>query len=96
MYFTNFSHCAGVTSIVEPNRRKSGYILFVSKTWGDWNAKDYSGNINILIQVSLLGAGFLKYKGKIRVTFSKNEIEEWCPGLYEYIIKSSPVNVSLD
>ncbi|HSN65237.1 MAG TPA: hypothetical protein VLS94_01295 [Fusibacter sp.] len=71
VYFTNFGSLAGVDSIVEARRKKSGYILFVAKTYGTWKPEYRDGNIRISIKIGLVGNKTLECKENLRISFSK-------------------------
>lgn len=84
VYLTNFKEHAGVDSIIQARRKKSGYVLFAAKTYGDW-AADHDEYIDILLEVFLVSGGAIKCKDKLKVISSKEVLENFCPGIYEVI-----------
>ena len=73
-------------SLIEARRKKTGYTLFSAKTYGDWAAV-HDEYIDIVVKVSLIGGGILQCKEKLKVNSSKEELESFCPSLYEVVAK---------
>lgn len=89
VFFTRFGDQFddGLTTdtIIDERRVSSGYIMFISRTWGSWMAENQKEEIKIKLSVKTVGAGKLKFRGNLRTTSDISELKEFCPGLYELV-----------
>jgi len=88
VFFTNFPDGLNdmtVSDIVEAKCHESGYLLFVSFTFGDWNPRIVNGYAKVYLTVRLTTGEKLKTKGWIQVSDNLEKFESWLPGIREHL-----------
>ena len=74
---------------LETKEMASGYVLFVSSTYGNWNPKIRDGYIRVKLHGILTNGETNTNKAPIRITQSKEIIDELVPGLVQHVAHES-------
>lgn len=81
-----------VSGAIESREVASGYLLFVSNTFGSWNPKIEDERVKIRLTCSLTTGEKLSHTGYLRITTDPAIIEEFCPGLISHVTHDSTWN----
>lgn len=91
-YGDDYDAILSVSGLIESREMASGYLLFVSNTYGSWNPKIENGKIKVRLICSLTTGETLSYNEYLRVTEDHDLIEEFCPGLVKHVAHDSTWN----
>jgi hypothetical protein len=81
--------------ILEPADIDSGYLLFVSKTYGTWSPTAVEGTVKIELSVELSSGDILKTRVTIRALRDSAFLDEFVPNLTEHVLHESVANHDL-
>lgn len=80
---------------VEPSEMESGYLLFVSKTDGNWSPLIESEQVSVKLNVAVTSGACFTHKAKIRIMKDSQFLEEFVPNLKEHVLHESVANHDL-
>jgi hypothetical protein len=80
--------------IIAPRHLQSGYAMFVSFTYGDFNPLIVDGTVAVLIEVGLT-TGRARARGKVTITENTAFFEEMVPGVLAQIARPNSWNLPL-
>ncbi len=75
--------------ILESKQFQSGYLLFVSFTWGSWNPRVTNDEIRIKVEAKLTSGEVVKDTVWVKVNRDKERFNNWVPGIVEHISHES-------
>ena len=99
VWFTNFagdeSQLPPSMGCLESMQMESGYLLFVSYTWGGWSPSISDGKIRVRLKALLTSGETLVHETRVRAVFDSSFVSEFCPGIIEHIADQSTWNHDL-
>jgi hypothetical protein len=99
VWFTNFagdeSPLPPSTGRLESMHMESGYLLFVTYTWGGWSPAVADGKIRVRLKALLTSGDVLVHEARVRAVSDSSIISELCPGIIEHIADESTWNHDL-
>ncbi len=93
-FFDGHDEVLTVGGIIPARHAESGFALFVSFTYGDWNPPIVNGRIPVRIEAQLT-TGKVRASGEITVTSDSEFFERMVPGICEQIAHPTAWNVPL-
>jgi hypothetical protein len=99
VWFTNFAGdeypLPPAMGCLESMHMESGYLLFLSYTWGGWSPAVADGKMRIRLKALLTSGEVLVHETRIRAISDSSVVSELCPGIIEHIADESTWNHDL-
>ncbi len=84
-----------VTGVISPGHAESGFALFVSVTYGNWNPIVKEDEVFVIVRAGLANGKMVRCKTKVQVMQDAESFEEMVPGVLDQVRHPTAWNTPL-